>query len=282
MKEQGTYLSGNACKQLYFSHWAAKGTTKAVIAMVHGYGEHSGRYADWAERFNERGIAFCAIDLPGHGKSSGKRGYFRSYDLLMKDIDVLLDQVVTLYPSVPVILYGHSMGGNVVINYACRRRHCYNLLIATSPWLILTKPIPAYLLKFIKFMSDVFPQFTVKSPLKKDDLSSIAEVGRKYVSDPLNHNRVSMKLLWQIIENGKNVIGQVYKITVPMYIAHGTADAITSYKASVDFARDTSDFITLRLWEGMRHELHHEKCQDQHFEEIMQWIEPQLAHIKLC
>ena len=282
MKEQDLYLPGNACKQLFFRHYSANVQAKAVVALVHGYGEHSGRYSAWAERFTNRGVAFCSIDLPGHGLSSGKRGHFKSYDLVLKDIDVFLTKVNDIYPSIPIILYGHSMGGNIVINYALRRRRCFNMLIVTSPWLLLTTPIPSYLLKVVSLMSRLLPQFTVKSPLNAADLSGIPQVGKDYISDPLNHNRVSMRLLCQVIEHGKSVIGQVYKITVPVFLAHGTDDNITSYKASVEFVRNTSEFITLQLWEGMRHELHNDICQDKHFETIMQWIDIELPNVKLC
>jgi len=281
LKEQGLYLSGNACSQLYFSHWVPNGQARAVVAMVHGFGEHAGRYDAWAKRFNEQGVAFCAIDLPGHGLSSGKRGYVRSYELLLKDIDTFLLKVTELYPSLPIILYGHSMGGNIVVNYAFRRRRFFKLLIVSSPWLSLTMPIPSYKMKFIEMMAHFFPRFTIKSPLDEADLSSISEVGINYIADPLVHNRMSMSLLCQVIKYGKNAIGQVYKITVPMFLTHGTADAFTSYKSSIEFARNTSDFITFKLWNEMGHELHHEVIKDQYFDAIMEWIDVQLPLVSL-
>ncbi len=131
-------------------------------------------------------------------------------------------------------------------------------------------------------MSYFLPSLTLRSPLNVNDLSSVNQVAIDYVDDPLNHNKISMRLLWQVIMHGKNAIGQVYRITVPMFLAHGSDDNITSYKSSLEFVRNTSECISYRIYEGMKHELHHDACQDKHFETIMEWIDLQLPLVKLC
>ena len=90
---------------------------KAVIIMVHGLGEHILRYSYWSDLFRNERIGFAGVDLPGHGRSDGRRGHISSYDLLDEMIDILLDTCKKTFPGIPVFIYGHSLGGAIVLNY---------------------------------------------------------------------------------------------------------------------------------------------------------------------
>jgi len=103
--------------QLFIREWLPKIDPIAVVLHVHGLGEHSGRMDHWAERFNNKDIAFISYDQQGHGKSSGKRGFPTNFQDYLKDLDLLLTNIKEQFPEKPVILYGHSLGGNIVINY---------------------------------------------------------------------------------------------------------------------------------------------------------------------
>ena len=94
---------------------------KGVILVTHGMGEHALRYAEMARYFTEAGFAVVAFDIRGHGSSEGKRGHTPSYDLLMDDIERVYDKVKSDYPDAPVVLFGHSMGGNLILNFLLRR-----------------------------------------------------------------------------------------------------------------------------------------------------------------
>ena len=110
--------------QFYFQGWQPETPPKAVVCLVHGLGEHSGRYAHVAAALNDAGYALLGFDLRGHGKSGGPRGHTPSYDTLMDDIGRLLAEAAQRYPGQPQFLYGHSLGGNLVLNYALRRKAC--------------------------------------------------------------------------------------------------------------------------------------------------------------
>ena len=121
--------------QLVGRSWEPAGEPRAVVCLVHGLGEHCGRYQHVAAALTEAGFAVLACDQRGHGRSAGKRGVIPSYDALMDDIGLLLEQASQRYPGKPRFLYGHSLGGNEVINYTLRRKPALAGVVATSPGL---------------------------------------------------------------------------------------------------------------------------------------------------
>ena len=120
----GTVLRGHI--------WAAA-KPKAVMNLVHGFGEHSGRYADMAANLNAKGISVVTLDLRGHGQSDGARGYCPDYNLLLEDVDALLTKTRETYPDLPQILYGHSMGGGLVLNHQLNNTLVKSLASSTGP-----------------------------------------------------------------------------------------------------------------------------------------------------
>ena len=107
---------------MYARGWAPAGTPKAAIMLVHGHGEHVARFDHVAAALTEKGYAMLGFDLRGHGKSGGARGHTPAYDALMDDIASFSRQTDQLYAGLPRFLYGHSLGGNLVLNYALRRK----------------------------------------------------------------------------------------------------------------------------------------------------------------
>ena len=112
--------------------------TKAVIILIHGLGEHIQRYIYWADLFKKEGFGFVGVDLPGHGRSEGKRGNIKSYALIGEMIDILLKSCNQTFPGIPVYIYGHSLGGGIVLDYLLRRKPRVKWAIVTSPWLRLS------------------------------------------------------------------------------------------------------------------------------------------------
>ena len=127
-------------KKLYLQEWIPEKDPTALILYVHGLGSHGGRLDHWAERFVKQGVAFFAYDQRGHGKSDEKRGYPTHIKYLIQDVKAMVAQLRETYPDKPVILYGHSMGGAIAINYVISTTFTVDALIVTSPWLKLVKP----------------------------------------------------------------------------------------------------------------------------------------------
>ncbi|MBI4947066.1 MAG: lysophospholipase [Bacteroidetes bacterium] len=258
---------------LFGQRWAPDHKPKAVIALVHGMGEHCGRYHEWACRFTENGYAVIAMDNRGHGKSGGTRGDAKKYEFLLNDIDVLLEKTKELFPDTPVILYGHSLGGNLVINYTLRRQPSIKALIATSLWLKLAFDVPAVKEKMGKLLHNFLPSLRQSSGLIIDHLSHDKTVAEKYKNDPLVHDRISLRMFFGVSVAGIWALENASKLNLPLLLMHGSGDLITSHKTSIQFGENTKNITTLKIWEGLYHELHNEIEKDQVFEFILNWIE---------
>jgi len=152
--------------QFYARGWEPQASTpKGVVCLVHGHGEHVGRYDHVGEALSAAGYALLGFDQRGHGRSAGQRGHIPSYEALLDDIALLLEQAMNRYPALPLFLYGHSMGGNEVINYALRRKPALSGVIATCPWLRLAFEPPALKVALGRMMNRIFPAFAQKSGL---------------------------------------------------------------------------------------------------------------------
>ena len=233
--------------ELFSQLWSTKENPAGVICLVHGFGEHSTRYTRWAERFLNKNFAFMAFDLRGHGKSPGKRGSIPSFEMLMNDITVFLEKARSLLPGVPVYLYGHSMGGNLVLNYAIDRHPDIKGLVATSPWLRLKKEQPGLVLGLIRFLNSIVPGLTIPSGLDAKGISRDKEVVQCYIDDPLVHGKISIRLFLAIHDNGLSVIKKAGKLAIPVLLMQGSDDMIVDPEATREFADGVSDDVTFKL-----------------------------------
>ncbi|MCB9012812.1 MAG: lysophospholipase [Bacteroidales bacterium] len=259
-------------RKIFAQSWKAEQDEKKLIMLVHGLGEHCSRYEHWAEFFNRKGYSMIALDLHGHGKSEGKRGHVKSLDVLLDDIDLLYDKSSEIFPDYSKILYGHSMGGTLVLNHVIRRNRPLKALIVTSPWLKLYNEPSEFLLKLTGFLKKVFPSLSISNQLKAEQISHDPEIVRDYERDPLNHDRISLKMFHEIYQAGYHALRNVYKINCPFLIMHGTADTICSPKASQDYVLNTSKRTHLKMWENQYHELHNEFIKEDVHAYIVDWL----------
>ncbi len=257
---------------LYFQEWEPVDPCVSVIALVHGLGEHSGRYAHWAELFTKENIALISFDLRGHGQSSGKRGH-TSYDETAQDISLLLDEASNHYPSVPIFLYGHSLGGGLVINYSLSVRPPVSGVIATSPGLATGTPLPPAKLTVAKLASSLMPSFTLDNGLDRANLSRDPEIEKRYSADPLVHGMVSARLGMDLMTRGQWSIAHANEFPLPLLLMQGTDDHLVSLEATRQFAQAApQEFIIYKEWQGFYHELHNEPEKFQVFQFIHKWI----------
>jgi alpha-beta hydrolase superfamily lysophospholipase len=259
-------------KTLFAQYWKPDHESGKTILLVHGLGEHSGRYERWASLFVDQGFNFLTFDLRGHGKSGGKRVYAKSIEVLLDDIDILFDKGRELFPESKFVLYGHSMGGTLVLNHIIRRNRPVDALIVSSPWLKLPKEPPAPVLAIASFANRFFPKVRVDNNLDPENRSHDPEVQRNFSNDPLNTTRISLRLFNEMYHAGYHAFRNVYKINYPFLLMHGTEDKITSPRASENYVMNTSSRTRLKLWEGQYHELHNELIYEQVFKETIEWL----------
>jgi alpha-beta hydrolase superfamily lysophospholipase len=246
---------------------------KAVVVLVHGLGEHSNRYQHVAEAFTKAGYALQAFDLRGHGQSAGQRGHTPRYDNLMDDITDFITDAQKRFPGLPVFLYGHSMGGNQVINYALRSPQALKGVIATGPWLKLAIDPPAALVLLAKLLNNIVPNFSLASGLSQNALSRDPQVISKYAADPLVHDKISVRLYTSMFGSGFWASEHAAELKIPMLLMHGSADKLTSALASQEFSRNVGKAVTLRIWEGFYHEIHNEPEKADVIQTMVNWLD---------
>ena len=257
----------------YFAQcWEPDNTPVGFINLVHGLGDHSGRYAHWANLFVKNNYALLTFDYRGHGKSEGRRGHSPSYNHLMKDVGLLLEKSDKLFPSVPIYLYGHSLGGNLVINYALNQAKGIKGLIITSPWLRLSFEPSRGLLVLKKMISKFIPSFLQTNKPKPEHMSHNKEKMQSYSEDPLTHYYISARLFINAYYKGRYALKNASRLDIPLLLMHGSMDKITSPKGSSDFADMTKNITTLKIWDGLFHELHNEIEYKDVFEYIINWL----------
>lgn len=257
---------------LFAQSWSSEDEIKNVLLLVHGHGEHCTRYDHWAERFVKNNYAVLTFDLRGHGKSEGKKGHTPDYEYLMKDIDLLLAEAEKLFPAAEKILYGHSFGGNLVLNYAIRRKPKIKAVVSTSPWLRLALTPTNFQLALANMMKKIFPGIIQSTKLPVKFISHDPQEVEKYINDPLIHDKISVKLFLSIVESGEWALSHAKELKLPVLLMHGSGDEITSHKATELFYQKDSDMATLKLWDGLYHELHHEKEREQVFQFTIDWL----------
>ncbi len=255
-----------------FYEFDAPGDPRALMLLVHGLGEHAGRYAGWAARFNDRGVSLRAFDLPGHGRTPGRWGVVPSPEKVYDTIDAILRETAGSFPGVPLFIYGHSLGGGIVLSYLIKRVPALTGAIVTSPWVILSESPPAIKGFLSKIAGKMMPGMTQSSGLKTEYLSRDPGVVHAYRNDPLVHGQISAGLYLWMTRAAEEILARAGEIDVPLLIAHGRNDMITSPSGSVQVA-GAAPRATLKLWDEGYHELHNDPLKEEHFDFITEWMD---------
>jgi len=260
------------------SAWEPDGEVRAAVCLIHGLGEHIGRYAHVAAALTEAGYALMGFDLRGHGKSGGPRGHTPSYEALMDDMTGMLDETAKRYPGKPRFLYGHSLGGNMALNYVIRCRPKIAGVIATGSGLRLAFMPPPLKMALVRLLDRVLPAWQQPNGLDRSALSHDPQVVRDYSADPLVHDKVSLRLVNSMLEAGEWAIQNASEFPLPLLLTHGGADAITSAAGSRAFAERAGSHCTYCEWEGLYHETHNEPQKAAVLARMIAWLDEQLAN----
>ena len=262
--------------KLFGRSWKAD-QQRAVVCIIHGFGEHLGRYTHVAEFLNQNGISCYAIDLPGHGKSSGKRGVIRSFQDFILAVDYVYEKALDENPDTPVFLYGHSMGGGIVLRYLLLTSIPPTGALITSPWLRLVKNPNAATIVLGRIALNFGFNPVQKTRLDPKDLSRDLETGRAYEADALVHHKASLRLYFDLSDNGTHLMHKEFDFRTPILLAHGTADQITQHDASAKLAEKHKAQIQFKSWPDLRHETHNELNKHEVLRFYTHWILDQVT-----
>jgi acylglycerol lipase len=249
---------------------------RATVMLAHGLSEHSGRYEHVAAGLNRRGYSLWALDHRGHGRSGGDRAMVERFEDLVADLDSLIDLGAAELPGSKPVLFGHSMGGCVAVGYAVRHSERLAALVLTNP-LATIKTAPGTVAAG-RLLSRVAPKLGVYS-VDADGVSRDPEEVRKYVEDPLNfHDKVPARTVAELGDEVASFPESAPRIDVPTLIMYATTDPIVAPEGSEMLAeRIGSDDVTLRNWEGLRHEILNEPERDEVIGEIADWLDARVG-----
>ena len=279
MKHETQYLTGAGGVSLYAQRWLPGGEPKAKLLLIHGYAEHSGRYATLAEFLTGKGYAVYAYDHRGHGHSPGKRAYIDRFSLLLKDLTAGLDWVREDGDDKPLFLFGQSMGGAVVTLYCLSRNPDLRGVILSGAMLKVSEDLAPFLRKFSSVIGGLLPRLpTIK--FVPEFLSRDSKAVQAYIHDPLNYNgRVIARTGAEMLQAAGELEGQLRRFDYPVLILHGEEDKITEPEASqMLFQQAASRDKTFKTYPGAYHELLHELNKEEVMADILAWMEARLAH----
>ncbi|HSK65463.1 MAG TPA: lysophospholipase [Anaerolineales bacterium] len=280
MKSYEANLKSQDGTDFFVRCWEPDSRIKAVVVLIHGLGEHTGRYEHVAQALTGAGYALCGMDLRGHGRSGGIRGHIPTLSTALQDIRELLIFVTKRYPELPHFLYGHSMGGLLTLAYTLQHKPALKGMIVTGPG--LRSPLREQKGKVLlaKILGSLTPNTLLVSGLETGGLARDAQVIQAYTTDPLVHDRISLGLGKGLLKAADDVWEHAREFSLPLLLMHGTADRITYAHGSKDFAAlatNNNRDITLKLWDGFYHELHNEHQKQDVFRFMIDWLD---AHIQ--
>jgi acylglycerol lipase len=247
---------------------------KGIVNLVHGLGEHSGRYAHVGDALTQAGYHLTGFDLRGHGLSEGKRGHTPSFGHLLDDVQRFLKAAKDrMDHDLPIFLYGHSLGGSIAINYGLQRQPDLTGMIVTSPSLALAFEPSKAKIAAAKIMAKLMPAFAMKNGLETEALSRDIRVVKAYHDDVYVHDALSARLGLDMLESGQSALQNAPAWNLPLLLMHGTADRITSHKASQQFAEKAGLQVDLILWENAYHEIHNDLDNQDFFLKMITWLD---------
>jgi len=254
--------------------WRPEGASAAVLAVIHGYGEHGGRYRGLAEHMAAGGYALHVYDLRGHGRSAGRRGHLGRFTDYLDDTAVFLDAVREEQPGRPLYLLGHSLGGLIAAAYVeDRPADALAGLILSSPFLRLGMPVPPLKLGAARLLSLVAPAVNVGNTLDPAGLSHDQEVVRAYGTDPLNHHVATARWAAEVVAAQSAALSAAGSIRLPFLLLYGDADAVADPDASRElFAGAGSVDKTVHCYGGFYHEIFNETGRDAVFADLAAWL----------
>ena len=268
-------------ESLYARLWSrGDGRDLGVVILVHGLGDHGGRYQSFARRMIQRRWAVFAVDLPGHGRSPGRRGTAKSYDTILRIISSARMLMRDTLGDVHQFLLGHSMGGNFAVNYVLRKGEFDPQAMPDPSGLLLIAPMmmpPSFLDRSQIFAAwgtgQLFRWIRISKPARIEQLTRDEEVGQQIQADPLQHSHISLYLATQLLAQGRFALDRASAINIPSLVIHGDEDELIDQAACRNLALRMGNQGNFKRWPGGRHDLLNDIDADSVADELARWME---------
>lgn len=282
MHEDGNLLlpakSKAAGAKIYWQKWLPDGDAKALILLVHGYAEHSGRYQYFAEHCLGKGYAVYALDHWGHGKSDGAPGFVPDFSVFHDGVDQLLARAKQDFPELPVVLVGHSMGGLISATYLLTNQARFAACVLSGPAIKAAEEPSAFLKAISGFLSRFFPKVGVLE-LDPNGISRDPKVVADYLADPLVYNgKMGARLASEMLGKMTEIQQHAGQISLPLLMLHGGKDSLAAADGSrfLD-AHVSSPDKMLKIYPELFHEIFNEPEKDNVLNDMTDWLDIQLS-----
>jgi len=277
VKEQTRHFEGTKGLQLFWQAWLPDGPPKAVVVIIHGAGEHIGRYANMVNALIPAGYLVAGYDQRGHGRSEGQRGHILSWDEFRQDLRSFLRTARQLAPGLPVFLYGHSQGSLILLDYILREPDGLAGAISSGTALEPLDAAPPPLVLVAKAMSGLVPTFTMKVSLPGATLSRDPQVARAYDQDPMVFWKRSARWGTECLKTIEFIKAHAGEIKLPILFLHGEADPLVSVAGACHCCDQVSctDKTICVYSEGL-HEPHNDLQQAQVMADVAGWLDRHL------
>ena len=252
--------------------WQPDDAPRAAISLVHGLGDHSGRYPFLVDAMTAAGYALNAFDLRGHGRSGGPRVYTPSYEALLRDLDVHVENTRRRFPGLPHVLYGHSFGGAQTLCYVMRRRPSLAAVVASSPGLASGIKQPPVKVLAGRILSRVAPMLRLPLGSPTSTLSADSAWVSRSLQDPHFSGTLSARIAIEQLTTNEWILAQT-SFPLPLLIQQGTADRYVDPDVNIAFAGRLKGNVTLKVWEGLGHELHNELTREEVLAFVRRWLQ---------
>ena len=259
--------------------WTADGdAARGVVIAVHGLGDHSQRFAAIANELCESEWDLFAFDIQGHGRSPGVRGKVDNYDGLLADIAAARATVRQRLGDRPQVLLGHSMGGNLALNYTLRAAEFEPItaqlagLVLVSPMILPPDPPQRPHIFAAWLTGRVIPWLRFVSSVESEKLTSDPSQASTILDDSLTHTQISINLATQLLAQGRWAIDHAREINIPTLIMHGDQDELIDQSACQNLAVRIGDDATYICWPNLRHALFHDVDREQVIERLINWL----------
>ena len=247
---------------------------RGEIVIVHGFGEHSGRYDRLGLHLNAHGYSVTGYDHRGHGLSDGLPGHVENFGEYEADLDRILAAVRARSEGRPIFVIGHSMGGLVVLRHLATRSNEFAGAVITAPLIAVATPIPAYKLLIARVSARLAPGFRLDNEIDPASLSRDPEVGKAYATDPLVNRKVSARWFAEATRAMAEVNEWAPRITLPLIVMQGSEDRLASVEATKRlFELIGASDKELVIYPGFYHELFNEPEKQEIFERVSEWLD---------
>ncbi len=280
MRHTEGHLTASDGADIYTQAWLPDGTPQAILLIVHGLGEHSGRYGNYVNYFVPRGYALYSFDTRGHGRSSGSRGYVERFDHYVEDIERRATEARAEWPNVSLFVLAHSLGSLMGLSYARQHPDQLTGLIVTGTALQDALELPAWKRNLAAVLNRVTPALKFNNGVSLAGLSHDPAVRAAFEADPLVHTWGTPRLDTEVRVVRTQIRQSAPTWNVPTLMLHGGDDAICLAEGAQEFAAQTPPgMVEYCEYPGLYHEIHNEPERDQVFGQIETWLQTQLHRV---